>query len=84
MLQIEQFIESIFPTQDAQRMTMLQKAQVNRDQEQNAESRRDTYILLAAVVGTMAVMGIFMVSSSTSVEYSTASETFHHHVRTRP
>ncbi|RFU24322.1 hypothetical protein B7463_g12012, partial [Scytalidium lignicola] len=62
---VEQFIESIFPTQDPKALALLQKGEVpetdRKKAEEAAESKKDVFFLFIAVFGTLAVISIVMV-----------------------
>ncbi|KAH8816474.1 isoprenoid synthase domain-containing protein [Xylogone sp. PMI_703] len=62
---VEQFIESIFPTQDPKALSVLQKGdmpEVDRKKaEEFAESKKDVMFLFIAVFGTLAVISAVMI-----------------------
>jgi len=62
---IEQFIESIYPSQDPKALTLLQKgevtAEVAKQKQEDAESNKDTMYLLLAVFATLLVVSSVMI-----------------------
>lgn len=62
-LQIEQFIESIFPTQDPKKIALAQ-AQNSNQAAANTTDNGDTTFLVLSMIGVLFVMGGLMVGIS--------------------
>lgn len=62
---MEQFIESIYPTQDPKALSLLHKGQVSAADEkkkaEESEAKQDVFYLLLAVLGTLFVISAIMV-----------------------
>ncbi|KAI6710711.1 hypothetical protein JHW43_006769 [Diplocarpon mali] len=64
---IEQFIESIFPTQDPQVLSLLHKGEIDATSEKKAEdseAKKDLFFLLLAVLGTLFVISGLMIGAA--------------------
>lgn len=65
-VQIEKFVESIYPTQTAEAAILAQKGQLTEDAEKRrkdeAEARSDTMFMLFAVFGVLLFVSGLMVS----------------------
>ncbi|RQM05659.1 hypothetical protein DH86_00003439, partial [Scytalidium sp. 3C] len=61
---VEQFIESIFPTQNPEALSLLQKGDTPEEDkkkaEQASEASKDVFYLFFAVFGTLAVITLIM------------------------
>lgn len=66
--QVEQFIESIFPTQDPKAISLLRQGELGPEDEKRkaeaAEANKDVMYLIFAVVGTLLLISALMVSPS--------------------
>lgn len=66
MNQVEQFIESIFPTQDPKALSLIHKGEIApsdaKKAAEDSEAKKDVFFLLLAVLGTLAVISGLMVS----------------------
>jgi len=64
--QVEQFIESIFPTQDPKALSLIHKGEIApsdaKKAAEDSEAKKDVFFLLLAVLGTLAVISGLMVS----------------------
>lgn len=60
IMQIEQFIEQIFPTQDVKKLTDADKAKAQQ-QEANSMETKETLILMSAVLIVLFLVGGLMV-----------------------
>lgn len=63
--QVEQFIESIFPTQDPKKLALLQKTEADVPDEikaaEDSTTSADIFFLALAVIGTLFVISGLMV-----------------------
>jgi farnesyl-diphosphate farnesyltransferase len=63
---VEQFIESIYPTQDPKALALIHKGEISpADEKKKAEeneAKKDVFYLLLAVLGTLFVISGIMVS----------------------
>jgi len=66
-MQIEQFIESIYPTQDPKKLALIAKNQTSEElakkKGEDAEAKKDMFFLLLAVLGTLLFISAMMVIS---------------------
>lgn len=66
--QVEQFIESIFPTQDPKALSLLHKGEADaaaeKIQSEETEAKKDVLYLLLAVLGTLTIISGLMVCTS--------------------
>ena len=60
-LQIGQFIESIYPSQDPKALASIQAATSKQSVSKNTESKEDVIYLIIAVLGTLFVVSLLMV-----------------------
>jgi len=62
---VEQFIESIYPTQDPKAITLQLKGEVSAAEEkkkaEDSEAKKDVFYLLLAVMGTLAIISGVMI-----------------------
>merc|ERR1711939_1155005 len=56
---VEQFIESIFPTQDPKALSLIHKGEIAP-----SEAKKDVFFLLLAVLGTLAVISGLMIGAA--------------------
>lgn len=65
--QVEQFVESIFPTQDPKALALIHKNEVSPADAQkaaeSAESKKDVFFIMLAVFGTLFLISSIMVRS---------------------
>lgn len=64
MLQIEQFIEKIFPTQDVAKLSAEDKARAKQREAEQSVDRKEAAILIGAVLLVLVLVGGLMVSRS--------------------
>ena len=62
---MEQFIESVFPTQDPKALALIHKGEILPEEQkkkaEDGEAKRDVFFLLLAVMGTLFVISGIMV-----------------------
>ncbi|KAK0102568.1 bifunctional farnesyl-diphosphate farnesyltransferase/squalene synthase [Cadophora gregata] len=65
---VEQFIESIFPTQDPKALSLIHKGEIAPSDAKRAaedsEAKKDVFFLLLAVMGTLAVISGLMIGAA--------------------
>jgi len=65
---IEQFIESIFPSQDPKALSIIHRGPVGAEEEKRAaeqsESKKDVFFMLVAVLGTLLVISLLMIGAA--------------------
>ncbi|PBP22206.1 squalene synthetase [Diplocarpon rosae] len=65
---VEQFIESIFPSQDPKTLSLLHKGEVDATSEkkkaEDSEAKKDIFYLLLAVLGTLFVVSGLMIGAA--------------------
>lgn len=74
---IEKFIETIFPTQTPRTLpagsTVVDSAEEARRKEEEAEAKKDVFFMILAIVATLGVVSICMVSWLLSLVLNTAN-----------
>jgi len=65
---IEQFIESIFPTQDPKALSLLHKGEIGpedaKKKAEAAEANKDVFYLILAVIGTLLFISALMIGAA--------------------